>query len=195
MHQLGEWLYKHWQSLQANKAYWFQILLKGFLVYCYQRLHIQHNHNRGRKMLWQWLILLKPSSSFGFLVEEISKCPIKIAASYISLYNNHQVFPQECGEVTFLLSKIIWYITYLYFYKNYWEWIRECYVTKCLRNQPYFFSCSGSFGSFNGTLKVSIFWAHDYQKFVYIVGQITKPLFLHPNLTPTLTLYSLHTVV
>lgn len=93
MHQLGESLYKHWQSPQANEAYRLQSLLKGFLVYHYQRLHIQHTHNRGRKMWWQWLILLRPSSWFGFPVEAISKCPLRIAVKlYQPLQNCYKFF-------------------------------------------------------------------------------------------------------
>lgn len=52
MHQLDEPLYKHWQSPQSNDPEKIQTLLKGFLVYDDQRLHIQNIHNKGRKMLW-----------------------------------------------------------------------------------------------------------------------------------------------
>ena len=129
-------------------------------MYHYQRLHILNTHKRGRKMLWQWQILLRPSSWFGFLVEATSKYPSRIVTSYINLIIV-KAFPKSCGKVTFsdyLRDR------YLYFYENHWEWIGECYVTKRLSNQPYFIHSTGSRDSMNGTLSISIFWSNDCQK-------------------------------
>jgi len=129
-------------------------------VYHYQRLHILNTHNRGRKMLSQWQILLTPSSWLGVLVEATSKYPSTIVPSYINLIIL-KAFPKRCDKVTF--SDYL-RDTYLDFYKNHREWIWECYVTKRLSNQPYFINSTGSRDSTNTTISSSIFWSNDCKK-------------------------------